>query len=332
MQAKSAYVIEYPEMLQFEKQQMENFWLPSEPMVEKDVHQLKSGIITEAELHGIITASRLFTSYEVFVGDEYWSGRYKRMFPRPEFRRVGSVNAMTELNTHAPFYKKINEILSIDNEEFYNSYVNDPVLNARMKFIEKMVSSKDDMLSLASFSLVEGAILYSTFAYFKHYQANGKNKLGSFVAGIDFSVRDENIHSLAGAASFRLAIHEMLADKLITQEQYDKLTKKIYSVARTLRKHEHQINKMLFSKGNVEGINTKQLNVFVDSRINLCLENLGLKPLFKVNDKKNVIAKWFYKNISMPTIHDFFVNLGSQYNRNYSPEKFTVPTHYKFRG
>lgn len=141
-----------------------------------------------------------------------------------------------------------------------------------------------------------------------------------------------NCHALAGAASFRLAIHEMLADKLITQEQYDKLIKKIYSVARTLRKHEHQINKMLFSKGNVEGINTKQLNIFVDSRINLCLENLGLKPIFKVNDKKNVIAKWFYKNISMPTIHDFFVNLGSQYNRNYSPEKFTVPTHYKFRG
>ena len=52
-----------------------------------------------------------------------------------------------------------------------------------------MIGDPDDMVSVATFSLVEGVILYSAFGFLKHYQSQGKNKLMNVVRGINFSVR-----------------------------------------------------------------------------------------------------------------------------------------------
>lgn len=331
MQPKKAYTFDYPVMLEFEKKQLDNFWQPNEPKIEKDLHTLKTGLTPE-EYHGVVTVLKLFTLYEVAAGEDYWLGRFKRMFPRPEYRRVAAINGMTELNIHAPFYNKTNEILNLNTDDFYTSYVNDPVLKARMDFIDDMISSDDDLLSLAGFSMIEGAVLYSSFSFLKHFQVNGKNKLGGLVAGIDFSVRDENIHSLAGATAFQIAVMECITDGIITDDEHGELKERIYEIAHTLTEHEIRIIEMIFSKGPITGISESDMITFVKSRINVCLENLGLLPIHVITEE-NPIAKWFYSNITMPTIHDFFVNLGSQYNRNWSETAFVVEKNkYKFNG
>jgi len=125
------------------------------------------------------------------------------MFDGAEFHRMASVFSMFELAVHAPFYNKINQLLHIDTPEFYMSYLDNPVLKERVEFIGEMINDDDDLISLAAFSMVEGAILYSNFAFLKHYQSQGKNKLMNVVRGLNFSVRDENIHSVAGAWSFK---------------------------------------------------------------------------------------------------------------------------------
>ena len=96
---------------------------------------------------------------------------------------------MIELAVHGPFYNKINELLHLDDEEFYLSYLKDPVLTERINHIGAMIGDPDDMVSVATFSLVEGVILYSAFGFLKHYQSQGKNKLMNVVRGINFSVR-----------------------------------------------------------------------------------------------------------------------------------------------
>lgn len=321
MQRKTTYTFDYPEILEYEKLQMDNFWLPGEPRAENDTHELRTGL-TETEYHGVITTLKLFTLYEVQVGNEYWAGRFKRMFPRPEFDRVASVNSMVELNIHAPFYNKVNEILRLNTDEFYESYAQDPILNERMDYIEKVVTSPNDLLSLASFSLIEGAILYSNFAFLKHFQVNGKNKLSSIVSGINFSLRDENFHSLAGAHSFRIAVNECIDEKILTQEQVQELRQEIVKSAKELLSHENRIIEMIFAKGKIDGITERDMKTFVKSRINLCLNNLGIDSIFDIKD--NPIAKWFYDNINMPTIHDFFNALGSQYHRDFAAADFVV--------
>lgn len=508
MQKAEAYIFEYPEMLKHEKLQMESFWLPSEPKIENEVHEILTGLEPN-EYHGVITVLKLFTEYERRVGGDYWSGRFKRMFPRPEFERVAIVNAMTEINIHAPFYNQINELLRLDTIEFYNSYKSVKSMADRMDFIGSLITSKNDMLSLAAFTMVEGAVLYSNFAFLKHFQANGKNKIKRIVSGIDFSVRDEacldentevltdkgfvnikdvtldtivvcydpeepsiykmrkptklvqskskvsylfkgqnyeqcvtprhrmvcvegiftakeiydnkmdvtycstdvseriekvsrngkmqfvsgttfepietpaehdfvyttsykeekdvaitkhthepktfycltvptgafvvryngkesvtgNCHSLAGAHAFRIAMAEIQQDKLATQEEVVSLINSIYDAAHAIAKHEDCLIDEIKSKGEHSGCSSKDMKAFIRSRLNLCLENLGLAKLFSDDECESSINAWFYSGITMPTIHDFFAAVGSQYHRNWSESGFVVPKKkYKFVG
>lgn len=187
---KKEYTFDYPEAIAFAQQQNSIFWTDDEIRVDKDVQDIMVNM-SEAERHGVITVLKLFTLYELIAGNEYWSGRVQKMFPRPDIQRMANCFSFFELNVHAPFYNKLNEALHLNTDEFYSEYVNDPILKERMEFVDSYVNHTEDLVSLGVFSMVEGAILYSSFAFLKHFQAQGKNKLLNVVRGINFSVRDE---------------------------------------------------------------------------------------------------------------------------------------------
>lgn len=314
---KTTYTFDYPPALEFAKKQNSVFWTEHEIRVDKDVQDILVNM-TEAEKHGVLTVLKLFTLYELNVGNEYWGEKVKKWFPRPEIQKMASAFSFFELNVHAPFYDKINEALNLKTDEFYTSYTKDPILSSRMEFIDGCLSSNDKLFSLGVFSMVEGAILYSNFAYLKHFQSQGKNKLKNIVAGINFSVRDENIHAEGGAWLFRTLMSEMNLSEEDKAKTYDA----IFEAALKIREHEHQIVDMIFSKGKVEGITDVQMKNFVDSRINLCLKNIDCPHRIETSDY-NPIASWFYKGINSFVFHDFFAVQGREYNRNWSETEFT---------
>lgn len=306
---------DYPQAIDFAAKQNSVFWLHDEVKVEKDKQDLLVNM-TPAESHGVISVSKLFTKYELFIGEEWWGDVIANRYPRPEIVRMANAFAFFELNVHAPFYAKLNEELGIATDEFYTSYVNDPVLADRMKFIETTLSSNDELLSLAAFSMIEGAVLYSSFAFLKHFQSNGKNKVMNLVRGINFSVRDENLHSTAGAWLYRT-----LRDELnLNASQLKKLIKLILEVAHTIYEHECRIIDMIFEKGDIPGIQSDDMKSFMRSRINLCLANLEIDKLFE--DTKNTIESWFYAGINNFQFNDFFSGIGNQYNRNWEKSGF----------
>jgi ribonucleoside-diphosphate reductase beta chain len=308
-------IMENPEPVVFAEQQLKVFWTAEEINVEKDVQDVLVNF-TEAEKHAVITTLKLFSIYETHAGSEYWGGRFKDMFDGAEFHRMASVFSMFELAVHAPFYNKINQLLHIDTPEFYMSYLDDPELKARVDHIGQIIDHKDPLVSLAAFSMVEGVILYSNFAFLKHYQSQGKNKLMNIVRGINFSVRDENIHSVGGAWAFR---HKLALANLNT-EQLAELEEVVRGVARKLYEHECLIIAKLFAKGNIAGITAHQLECFVQSRINECLKELGFEKEYEV--KYNPIADWFYAGINKFQFNDFFSGQGREYNRNWDESKF----------
>ncbi len=307
---------DYAAAIEAVEAQHDIFWLPSEPKVEKDLHSIKTEL-TEAEYHGVITTLKLFTMYEMVAGHEYWGGRFKRMFPRPDFRRMGACFANVELNVHAPFYQRVDEILGLNTDEFYTSFTDDPILKARMKFLDKAVSDKDDLYSVGTFSMVEGGILYSSFAFLMHFQAEGKNLITNIHSGLTFSAKDENLHANGGAWAFRTLLEEKQA---LGYGGLDNLKKRLYNAAKAIYEHECHIIDMIFSKGAIKGITAHQMKNFVQSRMDLCLENLGLDKIY--NPTYNPIAKWFYQMIGSDAQHDFFSKLGSSYNRNWSETGF----------
>lgn len=308
-------VAEYPQILQFIEDQLSVFWTHGEIRLDKDIQDILVNL-TNAERHGVLEVLKLFTKYEVFAGSEYWNGRFAKIYPRIEFQELSAVNGMMELAVHKRFYQNINEKLRIHTNEFYEEYKEDPILAERMKFLDEMVNDEDHFLSVAVFSMLEGAVLYSAFAYLKHFQSNGKNKMKALVSGINFSVRDENIHAQAGAWTFR----EDIRQSKLSPERLAALYEKIYAAADKLREHEHHVSSKIFAKGRHDGITEHQLNNFTDSRLDLCLEDLGLSARFK--PASNPIADWFYLAISNAKIHDFFNSQGNDYNRNWSEQAF----------
>lgn len=307
-----AYQVIFPEAIEFAETQFSIGWPPSEFPVKDDVHEVLTNF-TEAEKHSTIFLLKLFTHYELKAGVDYWGGRVMRRYPTACVQRMATAFANAELNMHAPFYNELNKALNLDTIEFYTDYVKDPVLKARMDFIDELIKSTDDALSTAVFSIVEGAVLYSSFAYLKHFRANGKNKLKNVVSGINASVRDENLHSLGGAFLFAKECEYLGKRPKDYEEQ-------VHQAARVICEHEKLINAKMFEKGTVEGITQTQLDHFGESRIDLCLEQLGMSKIYHV--KYNPIESWFYDNINSLKLHDFFSTSGSDYKRNWNMEKF----------
>jgi ribonucleotide reductase beta subunit family protein with ferritin-like domain len=77
---------------------------------------------------------------------------------------------------------------------------------------------------------------------------------------------------------------------------------------------------MIFEKGHIDGITPKQMQHFVESRLNMCLRQLGYQNIYKVD--YNPIADWFYDGINGYQFNDFFSGIGSSYNRSWSESEF----------
>lgn len=317
---KTEFTVDYPEAVEFMNQQQSVFWPHFEVKVQKDKQDILVNM-TEAERHGTITTLKLFTKYEQIIGDEFWLEFVFKKFPRPaDIQPMAAFFGAMELGVHGKFYSTLNEELGLATDKFYNEYLEDEDLKARVDFLENTLASKDDLRALGCFTFAEGAILYSSFAFLKHFQSQGKNKLLNVVSGINFSARDENLHAEAAAWLFRTLLREKKEAGLVDEEYEASLKEDIYSAASTVMEHELNIIKKIFEKGRIEGVTDTQLEHFAQSRINLCLRNLGYENLFKV--EYNPIADWFYKGINGFSSIDFFNSQGNQYVRDWDSQGF----------
>jgi len=317
---KQEFTVDYPEAVAFADEQSKVFWPHMEVKVEKDKQDILVNM-TEAERHGVITTLKLFTKYEQIIGDDFWLNFVFHTFPRPaDIQPMAAMFGAMELQVHAKFYSKLNEELGLATDAFYNSYKEDQAFLDRITYLKRSLSLNPEgvqsdlvnLLKLGMFTFGEGTILYSSFAFLKHFQSQGKNKLLNVVSGINFSARDENLHAEAAAWLFRTYQDELELDGL----QKGFIKKEILKAAEVVYRHECAIIQEVFSKGAIEGITPKQLEHFVQSRINLCLRNLGYENLFEV--PYNPIELWFYKGINGFHMGDFFNSVSNQYQRDWN--------------
>ena len=129
---------------------------------------------------------------------------------------------------------------------------------------------------------------------------------------------------MAGAGSFKL-LQDRFKQQYKDEPEYINRTltvlkEQIIDTAQKIFEHEQQIIAKLFEKGKIEGITAHQLECFVQSRINLCLENLGYEKIYDV--KYDPISLWFYKGINDFQFNDFFSGQGREYSRNWDENGF----------
>ena len=129
-------------------------------------------------------------------------------------------------------------------------------------------------------------------------------------------MRDENFHCIGGAWCYHLKTKDY------TKEQKEAVEKIVVEGAKTIYAHEEQIVEMVFEKGEIEGISKNHMKVFIKSRINEVLHMLGMKPLYKVSEKDNLVAQWFYASINNYQFVDFFSGTGREYHRQWDERGF----------
>lgn len=306
---------EYEKAFEFAKAQNDHHWTHSQIEVDSDLMQYNTEF-TEAEKHGINTVLKLFTTYETSVGD-YWSDVVYRHFPKHEVRMMAQIFSAMECE-HALFYDKLNEALGLSSEEFYTSFLKEPEMKKRMDFIGQQLargkknSNKDIAISLATFSFIEGVVLYSSFAFLISFQKAPKNKLKNVFTGLSYSVRDEALHADADSWLFNTFVEEYSIDR-------KEIDKEIIKIAKECYKAEEKIIDNIFAKGKIEGITDTQLKNFVKSRVNKKLRDINISPIYEVS--YNPVARWFYKKINQIEMTDFFDRNPTSYNNNWNFNK-----------
>jgi ribonucleoside-diphosphate reductase beta chain len=138
-----------------------------------------------------------------------------------------------------------------------------------------------------------------------------RNKLKGVGQIVEWSVRDESLHSEAGCWLFRKFVQEY--PEVLT----DEVKAEIYEAARTAVQLEDDFIDKVFEKGTIEGLDPKDLKQFIRHRANAKLGDLGLKSNWKNVDKEAVgrITSWFDVLSAGVEQQDFFALRPSSYSK-----------------
>lgn len=290
----------FPKAELFTDLQRKNFWDAKKIIIKGDIQEY----LTEFNVgtkHAVTTCLKLFTHYEVGVGD-FWSDVVYKWYKPHELQAMASLFSSMELAVHAIFYDRLNDEMGLSSKEFYLAFLQDPNMSARMEVIKKYLDPKtkeDLVIALAVFTFIEGVVLYSSFAFLMSFQANGMNNLSNVVTGLRYSTRDESLHADATSWMFNETVSELGFSRL-------KFRSEIVAVAKLLIEQEDQIVDEMFRLGGIRHITADQLKAFVRHRANKKMADMGYKPIFEVND--TFIESWFYDMINAQELTDFFHN------------------------
>ena len=305
---------EYPQAYDYWLKQQQAHWLHTEVPMAQDVSDWKSNMKShEKNVVGQILKG--FAQTETVVND-YWSTLVTKWFRKPEIIMMGTTLGSSE-TIHAEAYSLLNEQLGLDD---FSEFLED---EATMAKIESLMNVRDHhdgsanwherAKSLAIFSaFTEGVNLFSSFAVLLSFKM--RNKLKGVGQIVEWSVRDESLHSEAGCWLFRTLMKEHPEFKT------DKLVKEIEDAALLASKLEFDFIDKVFELGDLENLTKNELKNFIKHRINTKMSDLGLDPIVPSADiDKGALKtmKWFDAVIAGKQHTDFFASRVTNYSKGH---------------
>ena len=301
---------EYPQAYEYWLNQQQAHWLHTEIPMMSDLNDWNSNLNkTEKNIIGSILKG--FAQTETIVND-YWSGLVTKWFRKPEVIMMATTFGAFE-TIHAEAYSLLNETLGLDN---FSEFLED---EATMAKIENLMLVRDSFngeknipeiaKSLAIFSaFTEGVNLFSSFAILLSFKM--RNKLKGVGQIVEWSIRDESMHSEAGCWLFRTLIEEN--PYLKTKE----LETAINEAALLSLKLELDFIDKVFELGDLEGCSKYDLQNFIKNRVNTKLGDLGYSPIITDIDLTAVERMKWFDHLSAGKQHtDFFANRVTNYSK-----------------
>ena len=301
---------EYPEAHDYWMKQQQAHWLHTEVPMMSDVTDWKQNL-TDTEKNIIGSILKGFAQTETVVND-YWSGLVTKWFRKPEIIKMAVTFGAFE-TIHAEAYSLLNEELGLDD---FSESLEDETTMAK---IENLMNVRDNMdgtpdwteraKSLAIFSaFTEGVNLFSSFAVLLSF------KLRKLLKGVgqivEWSIRDESLHSNAGCWVFRQLIKEK--PELNTPE----LKEDIRQAALLSLKLELDFIDKVYEMGDLEGCTKYDLVSFIKHRTNTKMADLGYDPVVNDIDMDAIQRMKWFDSLSAGKQHtDFFANRVTNYSK-----------------
>jgi ribonucleoside-diphosphate reductase beta chain len=229
-------------------------------------------------------------------------------FPKHEIKAMACAFADFE-SIHAEAYARLNEELGLDD---FEAFMEDEEAKAKIDRLVELPGDtlREKALSLAIFSaFTEGVNLFSSFAVLMSFQL--RNLMKGTGQIVEWSVRDESLHSKAGCWLFRTLMQENpeLDNPMMTID--------IYEACEISVGLEFDFIDKAFEMGEIEGLNKNQLKNFIKERANQKLIELGYNPLYNDIDP-NLLKQmeWFGHLTSGKTHQDFFAGRVTDYSKS----------------
>jgi len=305
---------EYPKAYDYWLKQQQAHWLHTEVPMAQDVTDWKSNL-KDHEKNVVGGILKGFAQTETVVND-YWTGLVTSWFRKPEIIMMGTTFGSFE-TIHAEAYSLLNEQLGLDN---FAEFLEDEATKAKIEALMDVRDSHDGTpnwheraKSLAIFSaFTEGVNLFSSFAVLLSFKM--RNKLKGIGQIVEWSVRDESLHSEAGCWLFRQLLSEYPEIKT------DKLQEEIETAANLALKLEFDFIDKVFELGDLENLSKDDLKNFIKHRVNTKMGDLGLKPLIpsdQIDAGALKTMKWFDAVIAGKQHTDFFANRVTNYSKGH---------------
>jgi ribonucleoside-diphosphate reductase beta chain len=297
---------EYPQAFEYYKNQHRAHWLADEVPLASDLNDWRLNL-NESEKNLIGNILKSFAQTEVHVND-YWSSKISQWFPKPEVVAMASSFGAFEA-IHAEAYARLNDELGLDD---FQAFMEDEASRNKIERLLETPSEtlEEKALALAIFSaFTEGVNLFSSFAILMSFQL--RNMLKGTGQIVEWSVRDESLHSTAGCWLFRTLMQE--SPELDTVE----MRNNVIEACNLSVKLEFDFIDKAFEMGEIEGLNKEQLKNFIKARANDKMKELGYNPVY--NDIDPALLKqmeWFGHLTSGKTHQDFFANRVTDYSKS----------------
>ena len=303
---------EYQTAADYWLKQQQAHWLHTEVPMMSDVNDWKQNL-TETEKNIVGSILKGFAQTETVVND-YWSGLVTKWFRKPEIIMMATTFGAFE-TIHAEAYSLLNETLGLDN---FAEFLEDETTMAKIETLMDVRDSFNGVVdwherakSLAIFSaFTEGVNLFSSFAVLLSFKM--RNKLKGVGQIVEWSIRDESMHSEAGCWLFRTLIKEN--PRLKTPE----LEASINEAALLSLQLELDFIEKVYELGDLEGCSKYNLTNFIKNRVNTKLGDLGYNPIVGDVDMTAVNEMKWFDALSAGKQHtDFFANRVTNYSKGH---------------
>jgi ribonucleoside-diphosphate reductase beta chain len=294
----------YPQAMRFYDLQTGARWEAHDISYAKDVLQWVSlDPVIKKIIGGVL---RGFVQTELIVG-EYWSTNVGNWFPHPDIKLMSTRFGDME-GVHAISYNQLSVSLGLDS---YKTFKADPIASAKIGLLLQAEANNLPQIarSLAVFSaLTEGVILFSSFAILQWLKT--KSLLPGLTSVIEYSVKDECLHSTAGCWLFNTLLAE--DPSLDTPE----LRGEIESAAIAAITVEHSFIDSVFQGEVLEGLDPEDLKQFILARANQKLSEIGSKKIFIYDEEAaERINSWFDLYNGVAVLTDNFAKRSTNYTK-----------------